>query len=310
MNNKNTKKEEKENLWFEETIEEDNKTYILTYDKAISFIPSNFTIESKHLWIESNAYTKSKIIKGYALSNMNLSSTAVPFIGTQSGIFKIEIHKKSSNIAFENHMSKVVESNLEAFYDKDYLSLLGTNQIKQDLRESIKNIGIGVHFLDEYDKDFDGTTFTIYLNQQYEEILNSLKNNILDIVTFRFFIPNLYELKEKKHPFEYLYKFTNGEFNKALITNIVISTNASNKDTYAELNSQSQWLESYERIHPITRKIDNVYFHKFFRNNFIGEIVANIFTTFFFWITEKNDIKAIRGILLIVVILLIYILFK
>ena len=126
-----------------------------------------------------------------------------------------------------------------------------------------------------------------------------------DALQYYIFFPNLYSLKEKKHPFEYHYRCFDGEFNKGLINRILIGRNVSNKDTAKYINTSNVWSEDYERIHPVTRKVENIYF-----TNAIFRIISNIYNSFFGWENEKNDLKAIRHLLTIIVVLLIVIAFK
>ena len=285
---------EKENLIFDYKIKRDKRDFILTYKAeelhgidgiGIIQIDGRDIIQftAYHLWLEnySNKKNANTVIKGFVKTNHILSTIADPFQRWDQEHIPITIEREHKHVS--KHAGDVIKLNLNASY-------------KKSVDDDLKNYGVCLHF-------FRDVGLTFYLGARFDEILNSLLENSLDFVDLDIFFPNLYSLKERKHPFEYHYRFFDGKFDSGLIRRIIIGRNASNKDTTKNINTSNVWLENYERIHPVDRKIENIYF-----TNDIFRIIRSIYDWLF--VFEKNDQKAIRHLLTLIVVLLIIIAFK
>ena len=294
------KMKEKENLIFDYKIKRDKRDFILTYKKeeelpgrsGESFIQFN----AYHLWLEnySNKKNVNTKIKGFVKTNHILSTTVFPFKRLDQEYIPITIEREHKHVS--KHAGDVIKLNLSV--TSSLMSKHVNASYKKSVNDDLKNYGVCLHFFHA-----NGLQLNFYLGARFDEILNALLENSLDFVELDIFFPNLYSLKERKHIFEYHYRFFDGDFDKGLIRRILVGRNASNKDTTKNINTSNVWLENYERIHPVDRKIENIYF-----TNDIFRIIRSIYDWLF--VFEKNDQKAIRHLLTFIVVLLIIIAFK
>jgi len=292
--------EDKENLMFDYEIKRDKRDFILDYkDKHHKGkYESIIQFTAYHLWLEnySNKKNATTVIKGFVKANHIISTTNLPFLGDKQEYFPITIYRENKHVS--KHAGDVIKPNIAIA--SSFMSEYFNNSYKKSVDDDLKNYGVCLHFFGD-----DGFNLNLYLGARFDDILDSLLEKSLDFVELDIFFPNLYSLKEKKHPFEYHYRCFDGEFDKGLINRIIIGRNASNKDTAKYINTSNVWLENYERIHPVARKVENIYF-----TNEIFRIIRNIYDSFFGWENEKNDQKAIRHLLTVIVVLLIIIAFK
>lgn len=294
---------EKENMLFEYEIKRDKRDFVLDYKSKNPRGRINLKFVAHYLWLEN--YSKNKnttiAINGFLKTNHIISSTVLPFLGEYQEYFPLTIYRENKHVS--KHAGDIIKLNFESTESAESEFVYNSRRIeenKKELDDELKANGACLYFFDD-----DGYHFNLYLGTKFNDILDSLLDKSLDFVEFDIFFPNLYRLKETKHPFEYHYRFFDGEFDKGVINYIKIGRNASNKDTAKYINTSNVWLENYERIHPVSRKVENIYF-----TNEIFRIIYNIYVSFFGWVNEKNDQKAIRHLLTIIVVLLIIIAFK
>ena len=287
---------EKENLKFEKEIKEGKKYFVHAYNNDDWRVYGNSQFTGHYLWIETHSDKRSQIL-GYVKTDKVFSITRFPFNYEYHENIYIQIHKKNKHV--ESHALAGLKENFTLFQDKKKFTLGTPESLMRDIKESFNANGTCLHFWDDY----KGLILNIYLSDEKYNLVNkALKENNLTSIQFDVFFPNLYELKNKKHPFEYHYRFFHDEFNKGLITNFKILTNLSNKDRIKEENLNTTWLETYQRIHPVTKKIENVYFQ-----NWLFDIVKSFLHTFFGWAEQRDDIKAIRHLLTVIAFLLFFI---
>jgi len=287
---------EKENLKFEKEIKEGKKNFVHAYENDAWHVYANSQFIGHHLYLESHSEKQNRIV-GYVKTDKVFSITSYPFNYEYHENIYIQIYKKNKHV--ESHALAGLKENFTLFEDKKRLALADSESLLKEIKDSFNANGTCLHFWDN-DK---GLILNIYLSdEKYNLVTKALKENNLTSIQFDVFFPNLYELKNKKHPFEFHYRFFHDEFNKGLITSFKISTNLSNKERIKEENLNITWLETYQRIHPVTQRIENVYFQ-----NWVFDIVKGFYQTLFGWSEQRDDIKAIRHLLTVIALLLFFI---
>lgn len=294
---------EKENMLFEYEIKRDKRDFVLEYKSKNPRGPINLKFVAHYLWLEN--YSKNKnttiAINGFLKTNHIISGTRFPFLGEHQEYYPLTIYRENKDVS--KHAGDIIKLNFESTESAESEFVYNSRRIEQNKKEvddELKANGACLYFFDD-----DGYHFNLYLGTKFNDILDSLLDKSLDFVEFDIFFPNLYRLKETKHPFEYHYRFFDGEFDKGVINYIKIGRNASNKDTVKYVNTSNIWLENSQRIHPVTRKIESVYF-----THWIFVMIREIFHTFFGWEKEKDDQRAIRHLLTVIFFLLLIIVIK
>ena len=294
---------EKENMLFEYEIKRDKRDFVLDYKSKNPRGRINLKFVAHYLWLEN--YSKNKnstiAINGFLKTNHIISGTDFPFLGEHQEYFPLTIYRENKDVS--KHAGDIIKLNFESTESAESEFVYNSRRIERNKKavdDDLKVNGACLYFFDD-----DGYHFNLYLGTKFNDILDSLLDKSLDFVEFDIFFPNLYRLKETKHRFEYHYRFFDGEFDKGVINYIKIGRNASNKDTVKYLNTSNIWLENSQRIHPVTRKIESVYF-----THFPFVMIREIFHIFFGWEKEKDDQRAIRHLLTTIFFLLLIIVIK